>query len=237
MTFQKISSPTLKELFIEQIEDMILSNELKIGQKLPSEREMAQMMQVSRSVVNDGIVEMARKGFLKIIPRQGTYVADYKKEGTIDILFSIMKNRHVSNDYIQSILQLRIYLMNLTLESSIENITQKDLQQLEAISLSLKNSSTMQEAALCLYEFDHYLTTLSANLLLPLIVTSFKNPNMILFERYLQKYGTTKMYERNLVLLQCLERKDLNKAKKIMQTSIENTLNGQTQIFFDEIKK
>ena len=45
------------------------------------------------------------------------------------------------------------------------------------------------------------------------------------------------MYERNLLLLQCLERKDLNKAKKIMQTSIENTLNGQTQIFFDEIKK
>ena len=131
MTFQKIKSPTLKELFIEQIENMILSNELKIGEKLPPERELAQMMQVSRSVVNDGIAEMAKKGFLKIIPRQGTYVAEYKKDGTIDILVSIMKNRHVSNDYIQSILELRIYLMNLTLESAIKNIKDKDLLELE----------------------------------------------------------------------------------------------------------
>lgn len=233
MTFQKIKSPALKELFIEQIENMILSNELKIGEKLPPERELAQMMQVSRSVVNDGIVEMARKGFLKIIPRQGTYDAEYKKDGTIDILVSIMKNRHVSNDYIQSILELRIYLMNLTLESAIKNIQDKDLLELEKISLSLKESSNIQEAALCLYEFDHYLTTISDNLLLPLIVSSFKNPNMILFERYLQKHGIVKMYERNLLLMQCLERKDIVSAKKIMRHSIENTLNGDTKIYFD----
>ena len=233
MTFQKIKSPTLKELFIEQIENMILSNELKIGEKLPPERELAQMMQVSRSVVNDGIAEMAKKGFLKIIPRQGTYVAEYKKDGTIDILVSIMKNRHVSNDYIQSILELRIYLMNLTLESAIKNIKDKDLLELEKISLSLKESSNIQEVALCLYEFDHYLTTMSDNLLLPLIVSSFKNPNMILFERYLQKHGIVKMYERNLLLMQCLERKDIVSAKKIMRHSIENTLNGDTKIYFD----
>lgn len=233
MTFQKINSPTLIELFIEQIENMILSNELKIGEKLPPERELAQMMQVSRSVVNDGIVEMARKGFLKIIPRQGTFVAEYKKDGTIDVLLSIMKKRHVSNDYIQSILELRIYLMNLTLESAIKNIKDKDLLELEKISLSLKESSNIQETALCLYEFDHYLTTMSDNLLLPLIVSSFKNPNMILFERYLQKHGILKMYERNLLLMQCLERKDIVSAKKIMRHSIENTLNGDTKIYFD----
>lgn len=41
------------------------------------------------------------------------------------------------------------------------------------------------------------------------------------------------MYERNLLLMQCLERKDIVSAKKIMRHSIENTLNGDTKIYFD----
>lgn len=231
MTFKKISSPTLKELFIEQIENMILSNELKIGEKLPPEREIAQMMQISRSVVNDGIVEMAKKGFLQIIPRQGTYVADYKKYGTIDILVSIMKNSHVSNDYIQAVLELRIILMNLTLESAIKHIDKNHLKQLENISIQLNQSQSCQEAAQYLFDFDHYLTTISDNLLLPLIFSSFKNPNIILFERYIQRHGIQIMYERNILLLQCLERKDIAGAKKIMTKSIENTLSGKTEIY------
>ena len=61
--FQKLTAPTLKQLFVQELEGMILSGELAIGQKLPSERELAQKMQISRSVVNDGIAEMARRGW------------------------------------------------------------------------------------------------------------------------------------------------------------------------------
>ena len=49
---------TLKEIFITQIENKIISGEFEIGQKLPPERELACQMGVSRAVVNAGIVEM-----------------------------------------------------------------------------------------------------------------------------------------------------------------------------------
>ena len=42
MEFKRIISPTLKELFIEEIETQILSGTLAIGEKLPPEREIAQ---------------------------------------------------------------------------------------------------------------------------------------------------------------------------------------------------
>ena len=71
MEFKKISSPTLKELFVTEIESMILSGELSIGEKLPPERELAQQMQISRSVVNDGIADLAQRGFLTIVPPTG----------------------------------------------------------------------------------------------------------------------------------------------------------------------
>lgn len=63
MEFEKISSPSLRELFVDQLENMILSGKLKIGEKLPPERQLAQMMQVSRAVVNSGIAELEKKGF------------------------------------------------------------------------------------------------------------------------------------------------------------------------------
>ena len=62
MEFEKISSPSLRELFVDQLENMILSGKLKIGEKLPPERQLAQMMQVSRAVVNSGIAELEKRG-------------------------------------------------------------------------------------------------------------------------------------------------------------------------------
>ena len=66
MQFQKISTPSLKDLFVKELENKILSGELKVGDKLPSERELASSMQVSRAVVNAGIAELEQKGFLSL---------------------------------------------------------------------------------------------------------------------------------------------------------------------------
>ena len=68
--FKKISSPTLRELFVQQLEDLILSGKLKIGEKLPTERQLAESMQVSRSVVNNGLSDLEKKGFLVGFPAE-----------------------------------------------------------------------------------------------------------------------------------------------------------------------
>lgn len=68
MEFEKLQTASLKELFISSVEDKILSGELPIGAQLPTERELAEMMDVSRGVVNSGIAEMAHKGFLEVRP-------------------------------------------------------------------------------------------------------------------------------------------------------------------------
>lgn len=112
MEFQKISSPSLRELFVEQVQHMILSGKLKIGEKLPPKRQLAEEMQVSRAVVNGGIADLQRMGFLIVKPRSGTYVADYRRRGTIETLLSIMKYNGGSlrNEEIRSIFEVRIAL-------------------------------------------------------------------------------------------------------------------------------
>lgn len=86
MNFEQLYAPSLKELFVQKLQGMILSGELPMGEKLPSERELCQQMGVSRAVVNGGITELARQGFLEVRPRQGAYVADYRRDGNMEAL-------------------------------------------------------------------------------------------------------------------------------------------------------
>lgn len=58
MNFKKIDAPSIKELFLTQIEEMILPGELKPNDKLPPERELADTMGVSKTIVHEGIKEL-----------------------------------------------------------------------------------------------------------------------------------------------------------------------------------
>ena len=91
MKFKKINTLSIKELFISQIEEMILSGELEPGEKLPTEREIADEMNISKTIVHEGIRELSRIGFLDVVSRQGVYVADYTSTGNLDTLFAIIR--------------------------------------------------------------------------------------------------------------------------------------------------
>ena len=93
MKFKAINTLSIKELFISQIEEMILSGELKPGDKLPTERELADEMNISKTIVHDGIRELARIGFLDVISRKGIYVADYTFTGNLETLLAVIRYR------------------------------------------------------------------------------------------------------------------------------------------------
>ena len=124
MEFAKLSAPSLKDLFVQQLQGMILSDELPMGTQLPPERELAQQMQVSRAVVNGGLAELAQQGFLEVRPRQGTFVADYRRKGNLSTLIAIMEYQGgvLGKDEIRSILEVRRALEHLAAQRAIRDV-------------------------------------------------------------------------------------------------------------------
>lgn len=233
MEFSKLCAPTLKELFIEQLENMILSGKLAIGEKLPPERELAESMQISRSVVNAGISEVADKGFLEIVPRSGTYVADYRKKGKLDTLISIMKfnGGTLPDADVLSILQIRKVLTALALELAVPRITDDEVKQLFKCSAELDRTNDCAHAAELVFDFDHLLCNFSGNTLLPLIFYSFKAPNTTLFERFFRLHGFDAMRKRTDTICVAIRARDLKTAVDVMTRSIDETISGKTMIF------
>ncbi len=81
MAFKKLSTVSLTDLFTEELKRMILTGELRAGEQLPPERQMASEMNVSLAVVHAGITRLTALGFLRVAPRKGIFVADYLRTG------------------------------------------------------------------------------------------------------------------------------------------------------------
>ena len=234
MEFTKLSAPTLKELFIKEMESMILSGRLPVGTALPPERELAETMQISRAVVNTGIVELARKGFLVVRPRIGTFVADYRRNGTIEAFLSIVSYNGgmLRREEIKSILELRLALDSLAVELCAARITEEELTQLRESTEAILQAKTSDDAIRQAYEFQHRLALFSGNTLLPILFSSFKSLTHTLWQRFCALYGTAALYENTNALCACLEKRDFPGAISCLTATLQESIGGSRPIYY-----
>lgn len=234
MEFEKLISPSLKELFISNIEAKILSGELPVGQQLPPERQLAQSMGVSRAVVNSGIVELENRGFLDVRPRVGTFVADYRRAGTMETLKSIMTyNRgRLRNEEIRSILEVRDALDKLAVADTIPHVTELDNMLLQEKVEAIRQARDNRQAAEAAFAFQHELAMLSGNTLLPLIFRSFYSSVLVLWERFCALHGIDTLYQTSCRLCGHIRDKDIPGAVAWIDYCTRETISGRRRIYY-----
>ena len=235
MKLEKITVPAPRELFVNSILEKILSGELSIGEKLPNERELAEETGLSRPVISAGIKTLVSQGFLTVKPRQGTFVADYKREGTLDTLNAILALRGdvLTNNEIRSILEIRWALEHLTMKNAIERITDKDLSRIRKITDDLKDAQTPQEAAECCFAFQRELAVLGGNEILALIMTSFRPPVIALWKRFCRKYGIRVLYEHTMRSFAFIAARDYEGALRWLDLFTEDAISGDFTVYTD----
>ena len=235
MQFDKLSAPSLKDMFIKQLQDKILSGEIPAGTLLPSERELAEQIQVSRAVVNAGLAELAKHGFLDVQPRKGTFVTDYRKNGNINTLIAIMEYNggRLGKDEINSILELRKALEHLAVEHAIKRASDEDIERLDVILKQLSVSSAPSEAAEAAFLFHHELALIGKNNIIPLIYTSFKAPVTNLWERFCRLYGIEQLCRNTEILYDHIRDRDLKAADQWTDQYLGEAINGNQQIYYE----
>lgn len=174
-----IENKSLKEIFVDRFEELILSGRLSIGQKLPSERELALQMSVSRPVVHEGLVELASRGLITMKPRLGAMVNDYRRFGSPEILNSLFNYQKGNLDpkILRGVLSMRLLIEVETGRLAARNRTDQQLDKFrELINREGKiNPGDVNQLAEVDFEFHHLVTLATDNPIYPLLLNSMKS--------------------------------------------------------------
>ena len=76
MPFQEINSEKLSKSVVRQVEQLILRGILRPGERLPSERELAEKLAVSRPSLREALSELQASGLLTSRAGAGIFVAE-----------------------------------------------------------------------------------------------------------------------------------------------------------------
>src|SRR6266567_8876559 len=74
--YKLVRTSRLYEQIVQQIEGSIVKGDLKAGDQLPAERELAQRFGVSRTAVREAVKALREKGLVEAYSGRGTFITD-----------------------------------------------------------------------------------------------------------------------------------------------------------------
>jgi len=173
-----VRTESLKDVCVKRFEELILSGTIKVGERLPPERDLAQQLRVSRPVVHEALVDIAAKGLISMIPRQGAVVNDYRREGSLELLNSLLNYNEGRLDprLLEGLLNMRLLVETENARLAAKNRTDAHVAQLRELCRREAEASFHDVDTLVALDFEFHLLLAMAtdNLLYPLLLNSFK---------------------------------------------------------------
>ena len=232
MALEKTGATSVREAFVQQIEDKILSGELQPGDRLPPAKELGAQMGVSLTVVNAGVSELVTKGFLTVKPRHGTYVADWRENGSAETLMSLLRHNggRLTQHDVRSYCESRVALDPFVAELVIQRSCNEQLRALGAYVEQARKAETTEDLCIAATDFFQRVYQLSDNTILSLLYHSTVPPQRHMYARFIEKNGgeLIKAHLQEVYTLLCL--RDTEAVKQALVTAQRMPLEGPTAI-------
>jgi GntR family transcriptional repressor for pyruvate dehydrogenase complex len=144
MPFEPISAEKLSSAVVRQIEQLILRGILRPGDRLPSERELSERMNVSRPSLRDAIADLQERGLLASRPGSGVFVAEVLGSAFSDALIKLFaQHEEAVFDY----LAFRRDMEGLAAERAAKLGSDTDLKVVAAIFAKMENAHSKRVSA------------------------------------------------------------------------------------------
>ncbi len=126
---KKINKPNISDTVIEQIVELFLSGKVKVGDRLPSEAELAEQVGVGRNSIREAMKVLQVLGIVERRQGDGSYISDTMPTHFETILLPLVKKIKTP----QEMLDLREMIELGILELVIQRATEEDFDKLEQI--------------------------------------------------------------------------------------------------------
>ena len=219
--YKLVRTSRLYEQIVQQIEASIVKGDLKAGDQLPAERELAQRFGVSRTAVREAVKALREKGLVEAYSGRGTFITDGTTQAvrqSLDLMVKIGQpegSTHLAE--VRAILEPEIAALAAVRIQEAELSTMRD-----AVSAmdraGAKDPELYIEADL---DFHLALAEGAAN---PLILSLLDSIVALLREQRMKIFRVPGGPERGQIhhkrILEAVERRDAEKSREAMRAHL-----------------
>ncbi|MCR2043566.1 FadR/GntR family transcriptional regulator [Anaerosalibacter massiliensis] len=221
--FTPIKHTTVSEKVIEQIKEMVSKGDLKKGDKLPSERKMAENLQVSRTSVREALKELEIMGLIESKQGEGNFIKTSFEDILLDPFSTIFL---IKESNAQEILELRNVIEKGSVILAAERITSEELKEIKEILDTADISDSEDELVKLDVIFHYKIAQSSKNFLLQsilnavssLIEASIKDTRKNILVKKEHKDIIKKQHNN---IYNALKNQDIKAAEKAMSDHLE----------------
>ncbi len=135
-SFERIETKKIYQRINEQIQQMILSGKLKIGDKLPPERQLAEQLGVSRNSIRESLRSLEILGLVESRQGEGNFIVDEIEESFFEPLSILFK---LHNGTFRDILEIRLTLEVEAATMAAERIDEEGKRRLAELCRELES--------------------------------------------------------------------------------------------------
>ncbi|MGA8764249.1 MAG: FadR/GntR family transcriptional regulator [Candidatus Sulfotelmatobacter sp.] len=219
--YKIVRTSRLYEQIVQQIEESILKGDLKPGDQLPAERELAQRFGVSRTAVREAVKALREKGLVEAYSGRGTFITDGTSQAVRQSLDLMVKIGQPEGS---------------TYLAEVRAILEPGIAALAAIRSQESDLAIMREAVAVMdragqdpdayieadLDFHLALAEAAAN---PLILSLIDSIVGLLREQRLRIFNVKGGPDRGQIhhkrILEAMERRDAEKAREAMKAHLE----------------
>ncbi len=148
----------LQSEIIEFIKNYVEENNLKSGDRLPSQNELIEMLGVSRTSLREAVKTLEAKNFLEVLNGKGIFL----KNASSDILYTQIEFKK-EKESILELLEVRRIIEKEIMSLIVKNATEEELDEIEKIlnvvmdkyNKGEKQNKEDKEFHLAIYKFCH----------------------------------------------------------------------------------
>ncbi|MBU0992480.1 MAG: FadR family transcriptional regulator [Proteobacteria bacterium] len=233
-----VERKNLSDQVFSQLRDGILNQTYTPGDRLPSERELCDMLKINRSSVREALKRLEQARLIEIKHGHGSVVLDFKYTASFDMLSHIaMQPGEINYISVRSIIEIRTVLCGESARLAAMRIQKSERDSIQCIVEKIETcpSDDFKLFQILDWDFHYALAHASENIALILIYNSVKEIYFSMPEFFISMFKdaikSPHLYRK---ILQALEINDPEKAKAYCVELIE-TGNKQFMMVYESM--
>lgn len=146
-SFISVDNSSLVDKVEANLEELLQSRKLKVGDVIPKEVELVELLGVSRTVIREAITRLRTMGIVESKKKKGSVITS---PDIVGIMSKSMNPYILDEDTLREIFELRLVLEIGMADLIFQKITQKDIDELKEI---VKNEPSSSESHL--FNIEH----------------------------------------------------------------------------------